>query len=41
MLLAAVDDAALYIANADDRRRARNQARRALTHLLDGLRADA
>jgi AcrR family transcriptional regulator len=41
MLLAAVDEAALYIANADDRRRARNQARRALTHLLDGLRADA
>jgi AcrR family transcriptional regulator len=38
MLLAAVDEAALYIANADDRRQARNQARRALTHLLDGLR---
>jgi AcrR family transcriptional regulator len=39
MLLAAVDEAALYIANADDRRQARNQARRALRNLLDGLRA--
>jgi AcrR family transcriptional regulator len=39
MLLAAVDEAALYIANAEDRRQARNQARRALRHLLDGLRA--
>ena len=38
MLLAAVDEAALYIANADDRRQARNQARRALTNLLNGLR---
>ena len=38
MLLAAVDEAALYIANADDRRQARNQARRALTNLLSGLR---
>jgi AcrR family transcriptional regulator len=38
MLLAAVDEAALYIANADDRRRARNQARRALHQLLNGLR---
>jgi hypothetical protein len=38
MLLAAVDEAALYIANADDRRQARNQARRSLKHLLDGLR---
>jgi AcrR family transcriptional regulator len=39
MLLAAVDEAALYIANATDRRRARNQASRALQRLLDGLRA--
>jgi AcrR family transcriptional regulator len=39
MLLAAVDEAALYIANADDRRQARNQARRALARLLGGLRA--
>ncbi len=39
MLLAAVDEAALYIANADDRRQARNQARRALTNLLSGLRS--
>jgi AcrR family transcriptional regulator len=38
MLLAAVDEAALYIANADDQRQARNQARRALTNLLNGLR---
>jgi len=38
MLLAAVDEAALYIANADDQRQARNQARRSLKHLLDGLR---
>jgi AcrR family transcriptional regulator len=38
MLLAAVDEAALYIANASDRRRARNEARRALQRLLDGLR---
>jgi hypothetical protein len=40
MLLAAVDEAALYIANADDRRKARNEARRALGRLLDGLRSD-
>ena len=39
MLLAAVDEAALYIANAADRRQARDQARRALTRLLEGLRA--
>jgi len=39
MLLAAVDEAALYIANASDRRQARNQARQALQRLLDGLRA--
>ena len=40
MLLAAVDEAALYIANADDRRQARNQTRRALGRLLDGLRSN-
>jgi AcrR family transcriptional regulator len=40
MLLAAIDEAALYIANADDRRQARNQARRALNQLLNGLRSD-
>jgi AcrR family transcriptional regulator len=40
MLLAAIDEAALYIANADDRRQARNQARRALNQILNGLRAD-
>jgi AcrR family transcriptional regulator len=40
MLLAAIDEAALYIANADDRRQARNQARRALNQLLNGLRID-
>jgi len=40
MLLASVDEAALYIANADDRPRARNQARRALTGLLAGLRVE-
>jgi hypothetical protein len=40
MLLAAIDEAALYIANAKDRRQARNQARRALSQLLNGLRAD-
>jgi hypothetical protein len=38
MLLAAIDAAALFIANADDRRQARNQARRALNQLLHGLR---
>jgi AcrR family transcriptional regulator len=41
MLLAAVDEAALYIANADDRRQARNETRRALGRLLDGLRSDS
>jgi AcrR family transcriptional regulator len=41
MLLAAVDEAALYIANAVNKRQARTQARRALTHLLDGLRRSA
>jgi AcrR family transcriptional regulator len=40
MLLAAIDEAALYVANADDRRQARNQARRALNQILNGLRAD-
>jgi AcrR family transcriptional regulator len=40
MLLAAVDEAALYIANAVDRRQARNETRRALGRLLDGLRSD-
>jgi len=40
MLLAAIDEAALYIANAEDRRQARNQARRALSQLLTGLRTD-
>jgi AcrR family transcriptional regulator len=39
MLLASIDEAALYVANADDRRQARNQARRALAALLNGLRA--
>ena len=39
MLLAAVDEAALYIANADDHRKARSEARRALIRLLSGLRA--
>jgi AcrR family transcriptional regulator len=38
MLLAAVDEAALYIANAPDRRQAHNQARQALKGLLSGLR---
>jgi AcrR family transcriptional regulator len=39
MLLAAIDEAALYIANSDDRRQARDQARRALNQILAGLRA--
>jgi AcrR family transcriptional regulator len=38
MLLAAVDEAALYIANAPDRGRAHEQARQSLTRLLGGLR---
>ena len=38
MLLAAVDEAALYIANAPDRRQAHKQARQSLTRLLGGLR---
>jgi AcrR family transcriptional regulator len=38
MLLAAIDEAALYIANADDRRQARNQARKSLNQILTGLR---
>ncbi len=38
MLLAAVDEAALYIANASDRRQAHNQARQSLKRLLGGLR---
>jgi len=40
MLLAAIDEATLYIANADHRRQARNQSRRALNQLLNGLRTD-
>ena len=40
MLLAAVDEAALYIANVYDRRQARNETRRALGRLLDGLRSE-
>ena len=39
MLLAAVDEAALYIANAPDRRQAHTQARQSLMRLLGGLRA--
>jgi AcrR family transcriptional regulator len=38
MLLAAVDEAALYIANAPDRRQAHRQARQSLMGLLGGLR---
>jgi AcrR family transcriptional regulator len=38
MLLAAVDEAALYIANATDRRLAHTQARQSLRRLLGGLR---
>lgn len=38
MLLAAVDEAALYIANATDRRKAHTQARQSLRRLLGGLR---
>jgi hypothetical protein len=38
MLLAAVDEAALYIANAPDRRQAHRQARQSLMRLLGGLR---
>ena len=38
MLLAAVDEAALYIANASDRRQAHTQARQSLNRLLGGLR---
>jgi len=38
MLLAAVDEAALYIANASDHRRAHKQTRQSLTLLLGGLR---
>jgi AcrR family transcriptional regulator len=38
MLLAAVDEAALYIANAPDRRQAHSQARQSLRRLLGGLR---
>ena len=37
MLLAAVDEAALYIANASNRRRAHAQARQSLKRLLGGL----
>jgi AcrR family transcriptional regulator len=39
MLLAAVDEAALYIANAPDRLGAHKQARQSLMRLLGGLRA--
>ena len=39
MLLAAVDEAALYIANAPDRRQAHTQARQSLRRLLSGLRS--
>jgi AcrR family transcriptional regulator len=38
MLLAAVDEAALYIANAPNRRQAHKQARQSLMRLLGGLR---
>ncbi len=40
MLLAAIDEAALYIANAEDQRQARNQTRKALNQLLNGLRTE-
>lgn len=40
MLLAAVDEAALYIAKAEDGPQARNHGRRALSQLLNGLRTD-
>jgi AcrR family transcriptional regulator len=39
MLLAAVDEAALYIANAPDRRQAHTHARQSLRRLLSGLRS--
>ena len=38
MLLAAVDEAALFIANASDRQEAHTQARQSLNQLLGGLR---
>jgi AcrR family transcriptional regulator len=38
LLLAAFDEAALYIANAPDRRQAHSQARQSLSRLLGGLR---
>ncbi len=38
MLLAAVDEAALYIANAPNRRQAHKEARQSLMRLLGGLR---
>jgi AcrR family transcriptional regulator len=41
MLLAAVDEAALYIANAADRREAHRQARQSLMRLLGGLRTSS
>jgi AcrR family transcriptional regulator len=41
MLLAAVDEAALYIANATNRRQAHTQARQSLRRLLGGLRESA
>ena len=41
MLLAAVDEAALYIANAPDRPQAHKQARQSLMRLLGGLRTSS
>jgi AcrR family transcriptional regulator len=41
MLLAAVDEAALYIANAENRQQAHTQARQSLRRLLGGLRESA
>jgi AcrR family transcriptional regulator len=38
MLLAAVDEAALYIANAEDRQEARRHARQTMDWMLNGLR---
>ena len=38
MLLAAVDEAALYVANAADPAKARREAQKSLKRLLDGLR---
>jgi hypothetical protein len=41
MLLSAVDEAALYIANSTNRQLARRQARASLKALLGGLRREA